>query len=93
MTARDPLAITHFLHRANGEVVGPFESASEMLAWDHEAADYAASLSDALKAQAEKSAIEPKALRMYIAALCSDKRAEAKKVADDLALLLGEAGD
>jgi hypothetical protein len=56
-----------------------------------EAADYAAALSDALKAQAEKHRIEPKALRMYIAALASDKRDQARKVADDLALLLDEA--
>lgn len=57
----------------------------------NEAADYAAALSDALKAQAEKHKIEPKALRMYIAALCSDRRDQAKKVADDLAQLLEDA--
>lgn len=57
----------------------------------HEAADYAAALTDAIKAQAEKHKIEPKALRMYIAALCSDKRDQTKMVADDLARLLDAA--
>ncbi len=56
------------------------------------AADYAGAFNDALKAQAEKHAIAPKALRRYIAALESDSLDDARKELDDLSRLIEEAG-
>lgn len=52
------------------------------------ATDYALGFGDALKAQAEKHKVAPKALRRYIVALESDKVKDAEKEADDLARLI-----
>lgn len=56
------------------------------------ATDYAGAFSDALRAQAEKHRIHPKALRRYIVALEGDKVGDAKKELDDLERLLDGAG-
>jgi hypothetical protein len=57
-----------------------------------EAADYTAALADAIKAQAEKYKVNPKALRRYIAALEGDKLDEAAKEAEDLEKLIAQHG-
>lgn len=56
------------------------------------ASDYAGAFSDALRAQAEKFKIHPKALRRYVVALEGDKTADARKELDDLERLLDGAG-
>lgn len=56
------------------------------------AADYAGSFADAIKAQAEKHKIHPKALRRYVVALEGGKTGEARKELDDLERLLDGAG-
>ena len=54
-----------------------------------EASDYTAAFGDAIKAQAEKHAINAKALRRYVTALETNKLADAAKEAEDLEKLIG----
>lgn len=54
------------------------------------ARDFATAYGDAVKAQAEKAQIKPRALRRYIAALEDDKLDEAAKEASDLERLIEE---
>jgi hypothetical protein len=55
--------------------------------------DFAAAWSDAIKAQAEKHQIHPKALRRYIATLEGDKIRETAQESEQLLALLGPLPD
>lgn len=69
-----------------GEV--PARVIDELLGAFSIAKDYSLSLGDAIKAQAEKYKIEPRALRKYVAALAGDKVKDAEKEASDLQALI-----
>lgn len=54
------------------------------------ASDYALAFNDAVKAQAEKHKVAPKALRRFIVALEGDKVKAAEKEAEDLQSLVSQ---
>ena len=53
------------------------------------AKEYSSALSEVIKQQAEKYALQPAALRRYVAALENDSLADAAKEASDLERLIG----
>jgi hypothetical protein len=74
------------MESAPGEI--PERVIEELRECCHQAMDYAGAFADAVKAQAEKYKVKPKALRRYITALYADKVGEVEKENDDLATLI-----
>lgn len=66
----------------------PKGTLDELVACKLQASDYTKSLAEAIKAQAEKHQVDPKALRKAVTAMAADKREEAREEADAVSAIL-----